>query len=182
MMQKLLSWTLQAIRDENSDFSWMEERRYEWTPLINSVISRITRGQSVLILTDDKFRWFAHYIQNKINDVSLGRPFLPFYQLGRMFIEINDIKSNQDIELLEDMLDISFPNGYLIWYIGGGDHPFTKLAYRSDDNFLWVLDKNIQNSFPLESSDELLDIKLLQLYRLFDKTLNSALFEDLKIE
>ena len=80
------------------------------------------------------------------------------------------------------MLDISYPNGYYIWYIGRGDHPYTKLAYRNDDNFLWVMDEEVQNSFALRSSDPLLDIKLLQLYKLFDMTISASLFGDLDLE
>ena len=107
---------------------------------------------------------------------------LPFYQLTECFPNLQNINSTQEIQLLEDMLDISYPNGYYIWYIGRGDHPYTKLAYRNHDNFLWVLDEEVQNSFALRSLDPLLDIKLLQLYKLFDMTLSATLFGDLDFE
>ncbi|HHO42629.1 MAG TPA: hypothetical protein ENN12_04655 [Epsilonproteobacteria bacterium] len=181
-MQKLLAWTLQSIRDEESDFSWMEEKRYDWTPLIKSVLERIVQGQSVLILTDPPRRWFGHYIQNKINATINNRPFLPFYQMTRMFSMLEDIQSAQDLALLEDMLDISFSNGYFIWYIGEGTHPFTKLVYRNEENFLWILDDQVQNSFFLKGSDPLLDLKLIQLYKLFDSTITAVLFGELELE
>ena len=41
-MQQLLKWTLQTIREEESSFSWMEEYRYEWAPLVKSAV-----GQSI---------------------------------------------------------------------------------------------------------------------------------------
>ncbi len=87
-----------------------------------------------------------------------------------------------EIELMEDMLEISYPNGYFFWYIGKGDHPYTKLAFRNDESFLWILDDEVQNSFRLRSSDPLKDIKLLQLYKLFDQTLSAAIFGDIDIE
>jgi len=181
-MQQLLKWTLETIREEESCFSWMEECRYEWAPLARSAVSQVVEGKTVLIVTDEAHKWFAKYILNAINDLSKQRPLLPFYQLTENFPNLQNIHATQDIQLLEDMLDISYSNGYYIWYIGRGDHPYTKLAYRNHDNFLWVLDEEVQNSFSLRSSDPLLDIKLLQLYKLFDSTLTAALFGDLDLE
>jgi hypothetical protein len=181
-MQQLLKWTLDTIREEESCFSWMEEYRYEWAPLVKSAASQVVEGKTVLIVTDESHKWFAKYILNAINDLGKQRPFLPFYQLAENFPNLQNIHTTQDIELLEDMLDISYPNGYYIWYIGRGDHSYTKLAYRNHDNFLWVLDEEVQNSFTLRSSDPLLDLKLLQLYKLFDSTLTAVLFGDLDFE
>jgi hypothetical protein len=44
------------------------------------------------------------------------------------------------------------------------------------------MDEEVQNSLSLRSSDALLDIKLLQLYKLFDATISAALFGDLDFE
>jgi len=173
-MQQLLKWTLDTIREEESSFSWMEEYRYEWAPLVKSAVSQTIEGKTALIITDEPRQWFGNYILNNINDLNKNRPLLPFYLL--------DIHSTQSLELFEDMLDISYPNGYYIWYIGKGDHPYTKLSYRNDDSFLWILDEEVQNSFTLRSSDTLLDIKLLQMYKLFDSTLSASLFGDLDLE
>jgi len=181
-MQQLLNWTLETIRKEESCFSWMEEHRYAWAPLVKNAVSQVVAGKTVLIITDESHKWFSKYIVNAVNDLSKHRPLLPFYQLPENFPHLQDIHATQEIQLLEDMLDISYPNGYYIWYIGRGDHPYTKLAYRNHDNFLWVLDEEVQNSFTLRSIDSLLDIKLLQLYKLFDATLSASLFGDLDIE
>lgn len=181
-MQKLLDWTLKTIRDEGSDFSWMEEYRYEWSPLVESAVSKIVEGQSVLLLTDNENQWFGDYVAGRINRPQYNRPFLPFYQLKAMFPGISTVINTQEIELLEDMLDISYPNGYFLWYIGCGDHFNTKLAYRNDENFLWIIDEEIQNSFPLRGSDALLDIKLLQLFKLFNQTIDAALFGELDMQ
>jgi len=180
-MQQLLKWTLDTIREEESCFSWMEEYRYEWAPLVKNAVSQVVEGKTVLIVTDESHEWFGNYIVNAINDLSKHRPLLPFYRLADNFPQLSTIKGTEEIHLLEDMLELSYPNGYYVWYIGRGDHTLTKLAYRNQDNFLWVLDEEVQNSFALRSSDPLLDIKLLQLYKLFDTTLSAALFGDLEL-
>jgi len=181
-MQKLLNWTLETIRKEESDFSWMEEYRYEWAPLVKSAASKIIEGQSVLLVTDDENHWFGDYVATKINLLRNNRPLLPFYQLDAIFPDLSGVVGSQEIELLEDMLDISYPGGYFIWYIGSGEHPYTKLAYRNDENFLWIVDEEVQNSFSLRGSDALRDIKLLQLFKLFNQTIDAALFGDLELD
>ncbi|WP_457605649.1 HobA family DNA replication regulator [Nitratifractor sp.] len=177
-MQALLDWTLKTIRAERSDFSWMEERRFDWTPLVCSAVGKILEGQTVLILTDEKRRWFGRYILGAVNKVEHRRPFFPFYPMEAIFSNLSQIENTHDIELLEDMLSISFPGGYFLWYIGEGDSRGTKLAYRSEENYLWLLDEQLPGSFTLSSSDPLLDIKLLQLYKLFDRTLEAILFNE----
>jgi len=181
-MQELLKWTLESIREDESCFSWMEEYRYEWAPLVRSAVSQSIEGKTVLILTDEPRKWFGKYIVNAVNDMQKNRPLLPFYQLSESFPNLHNSHNTQGLELLEDMLDISYPNGYYIWYIGKGDHPYTKLAFRGEESFLWILDEEVQNSFALRSSDTLLDIKLLQLFKLFDNTLSAVLFGDLDLD
>ncbi len=181
-MQELLKWTLEAIRNEESDFSWMEEYRYEWAPLVKSAVSQMLEGKTVLLVTDENHEWFKSYILTAVNDLRKNRPLMPVYSLTDGFPNLRSIHSTQEIQLLEDMFDISYPNGYFIWYIGKGDHPYTKMSYRNEDSFLWILDEEVQNSFSFRSSDPLLDIKLLQLYKLFDATLSAALFGDLDLE
>jgi hypothetical protein len=181
-MQKLLDWTLEAIRSEESDFSWMEEYRYEWVPLVESAVSKIIEGQSVLLVTDEGSRWFGDYAATRINLLENNRPLLPFFSLEAIFPNLASFVTTQELSLLEDMLEISFPNGYFIWYIGSGDHPYTKLAYRSDENFLWIIDEEVQNSFPLRGSDALRDIKLLQLFKLFNQSIDAALFGELELD
>ena len=181
MMKELLSWTLEAIRNEESDFSWMEEYRYEWAPLVKSAVSQMLEGKTVLVVTDEHHKWFGQYIINSVNDFRKNRPLLPVYNLSQCFPNLNSVKSTENIQLLEDMFEISYPNGYFIWYIGKGDHPYMKIAYRNEDSFLWIMDEEVQNSFAFRSSDPLLDIKLVQLYKLFDTTLSAALFGDLEL-
>jgi len=181
-MRQLLDWTLETIRAERSDFSWMEEFRFDWTPLVKSAVSRILEGQTVLLLTDSRREWFARYLLDALNHPECRRPFFPIYPLRAIFPNLETIENTQEIELLEDMLEISFPQGYFFWYIGEGGHPHTKLAYRSEENFLWLLDEQVPGSFPFRSRDPLLEIKMLQLYRLFDRTLEAALFNEIDLD
>jgi len=180
-MPSLLEWTLETIRETSSDFSWMEERRYTWTPLLESVLRRLLEGQAVLLLTDPKRRWFEQYILNAVNDPARDRPLLPIQPLRGVFADLAALDTNIRLTLLEDMLDIAYPQGYLLWYIGEGEHPYTKLAYRKEDNFLWLIDEEMAGSCHLRGSDPLLDIKLLQLFRLFDQSIDAVLFGQVEL-
>ena len=72
-MQQLLKWTLETIREEESCFSWMEEHRYEWAPLVKSAVSQSIEGKTVLVVTDESRRWFGKYILHSINDLQKNR-------------------------------------------------------------------------------------------------------------
>ena len=181
-MQQLLKWTLDTIREEDSCFSWMEEYRYEWAPLAKSAVDNILEGKTCLVVTDAEYKWFGKYVLNNINDFKKNRPLLPFYAFSSCFPNLQWINGTAEIELVEDMLEISYPNGYYFWYIGKGEHPYTKLVYRNDESFLWVFDNEVQNSFRFKSIDPLKDIKLLQLYKLFDQSLSAAIFGDIDLE
>ncbi|WP_456392485.1 HobA family DNA replication regulator [Nitratifractor sp.] len=181
-MQQLLEWTLEAIRTEGSDFSWMEEFRFDWVPLIGNALRKVVVGQTVLILSDTRRNWFGRYIVSHINRPELNRPFVPFYPLQGNFPNLAEIETTQQMRSLEDMLDISYPGGWFLWYIGEGNDRFAKLAYRNDENLLWLFDGQVPNSFNLRKHDPLLDIKLLQLYRLFDRTLEAALFNEVELD
>jgi hypothetical protein len=181
-MQQLLEWTLESIRQEPSDFSWMEEHRYEWTPLISNALKQIVEGKTVLVVTDEKRDWFSHYLVHHINEVTELRPFLPFYRLRGIFPKIDELNTPQEFELLEDLLDLSYPNGYVIWYIGSGDTSYSQFTYRYENSFLWIYDEDVPNSFTLKSVDRMGDIKLIQLFNLFNKTLSSAIFGEIDLE
>lgn len=181
-MQALLSWTLDSIRKESSDFSWMEEHRFDWTPLVQEACNKLVSGETMLVLVDDKRKWFGKYILNTINNPENERPFLPVYNMHACFAALSSLNENTDLSLLEDMLDISFPNGYFIWYIGSTRHNYMRLSQRKDDNFLWVMTDQIPNSIFFRDSDSLLDIKLLQLYKLFDSTLQAILHNEVDVK
>lgn len=181
-MQELLKWTIETIRSDEAIMSWLEERKFEWVPLVQNTISHMMNGQSIVIITDAEREWFGKYAMHAINRPNKNRPMFPIYNLKAIYPHIDLVKNEEDIDLVSDMLSISFNDNYLYWYIGKSDDKRAKIAIRKDDSFLWVLDEEFQNSFYLSSSDDLLDLKLFQLCRMFDKTLSAALFGEVQLE
>ena len=76
------------------------------------------------------------------------------------------------------MLNISFPNGYIFWYIGKGESKQSILPKYHANSFLWLIDETLPGSLTFNENDPTLDIKLLQMYKLFNKTLNAILFAE----
>ena len=182
-MQEFINWTVDTIRQDKYLGSWLEERKYDWTPLISkSITNLIDKEKSVLIITDKDFEWYMHYILTNINKTKSGRPLLPFYDFNAFNSNIDNIKTENDIELIHDMLSISFPNGYFFWYIGKSQSKRATLAKISKQPFLWLMDEELSNSFFLNSNDEALDIRLLNMYRLFNKTLDAVLIAQIDVD
>ncbi len=180
-MQELHRWTIETIRNDDSMMSWLEERKFEWIPLVKNCLSSLLEGKSIIIVTDPNREWFCNQVCTNINKIENGRPFLPFYPLKSLFNQLDTLKNDEDILLLNDLLSVSFKNDYIFWYIGKCDDKRLKLALSKDDSFLWVFDEEIQNSFTLSSTDDLLDQKLYQLFRIFDKSINAALFNEVNL-
>ncbi len=174
-------WTLQTIRYDKSLMNWLEERRYDWLPLATDALKKIVNGYSVLLLTDDEREWYRNYIVSSINKPAKNRPFIPIYDFEKLAPYIKNIQTNQEIDLLFDMLSISFGEQFFVWYIGKSTSSKVKIAKRNDESFLWIMDEDMQNNFTLKSYDELLDIKLLQLFRLFDKSLDVVMFSQVEL-
>ncbi|MCF6173330.1 MAG: HobA family DNA replication regulator [Campylobacteraceae bacterium] len=181
-MQKFLKWTLDNIRKDGSSMSWMEEKRFEWVPLNISMLKNLLEGHTILVITDDDREWFCEYMLKDINKLSKNRPLLPFISLKSVYPSLNSIKTKEDIELLEDLLSQIFSQGYTYFFIGKNNNIKMQIAKRRDDSFIWVMDEQLQNSFFLYSGDENLNIKLIQLYKLLDKSINALLFAEVDFE
>ncbi len=80
------------------------------------------------------------------------------------------------IDMIDDMLSISYKDDYFFWYIGKGEDKRVDIAKRKDNSFLWILDEEFHNAFTMKSYDPQLDIKLLQLFTLFNISLSAVLF------
>lgn len=182
-MQEFLNWTIDTIREDKLISPWLEEKKYEWTPLVSkSIVNILDKGCSVLIITDSQRDWFLQYTLGKINSKGLNRPYLPFYDFKSFYKDIDSVTSEDDISYIKDMLSISFPNGYCFWYIGRSQDVRATIPKVSKNSFLWLLDEEMPDAFNLKSSDEALDMKLLQMFRLYSKTLSSALFAEINVE
>jgi len=181
-MQQFLKWTLEEIRKDGSSMSWMEEKRFEWVPLATSMLKNLLEGHTFVVITDDDRGWFCHYMLRAINNHQKNRPLLPFISLQTLYPNLYQVKTKEDIELLENMLSQAFPSGYTFFYVGKNSDIKMQIAKRKDDSFMWIMDEHIQNSFYLLSDDDTLDIKLIQLFRLLDKSIDAVLFAEVIFE
>ena len=176
-MQELLDWTIRTIRNDDIISSSLEEKKYNWVPLASVVVNKIiNHNYSVIIVTDTKREWFSEYIINKIN-ANTTRPFLPFYD----FKNYTKMIDSNSVSSIKDILHHSFGNEFLIWYIGASNHIRALLPKTTKNSFMWITDEEIQNCFYIPE-DAKSDIKLLELYRLFDKTLEAVMFSEVEVE
>ncbi len=176
--EDFFSWTIKTIRHDISKPVWLEDRKTEWVPLVQNTIASILEGYTIIIMSDNERLWFVDYAIGFINR-SCIRPFIPLYALSSLYTQLT--YPSERIELIQDMLSTSFDEKYLFWYVGKADSVCAKLAFGHDYSFNWLLDENRENSFSLVAHDELLDIKLLQLLRIFDKSITAALHGEISI-
>ena len=182
-LQEFLNWTVDTIREDKLLSPWLEEKKFEWSPLVSkNIINILDKSYSILIITDKEREWFLNYILSNINSSKLNRPFLPFYDFSSFYKNLDQIKSEDDISNIKDMLKISFPNGYCFWYIGKSQDNRSTLAKITKSSFLWIFDEERQGSINLKSNDDGLDMKLLQMFRLYNKTISAALFANINVE
>lgn len=181
MMQDFEKWTLDAIRSEDASFSWLEEYRFEWTKTIQVALSLILDGKSAILITDYDREWFGVYIKRFINKTSNARPLICVLDIEQVYSHFDEISDNQSLDMIEDMLNISLQENYFFWYIGKGEDKRADIAKRKDDSLMWLFDEDTLNAFTMQSNDEKLDIKLLQLFHMFDISLNAALFGEINV-
>ena len=174
-------WTLQAIREEDGCFSWMEELRFNWIPQVQNAIEQILEGSSVIVVTDREFKWFGDYIVDRVNQLSKNRPFIPIYNIDGIFPSAYNLNDASELDFLYDMLDISFVNGYLFWYIGSGEHKHYEYIEQDKNSLIWRLNREIEGLFSLNRNDPQIDTKLIQSFRLFEKALDGALVGEIEL-
>ena len=176
-MLDFAQWSLDAIREEGGSLSWLEEMRFDWTTTTSQAINQILNGKTIILITDEKRKWLEHYILTSINSSdSLDRPLLPIVSIDSVYSHFNNVASGEMIDMVDDMIALSYKSDYFFWYIGSGDDKRSDIAKRRDNSYFWIFDENFHNAFTMKSYDKILDIKLLQLYRLFNASLNAALF------
>ncbi len=175
-------WSLDAIRDEDGALSWLEEQRFNWATTSSAALSQILEGKTIIIITDEKRKWFENYILSSINSGRLDRPILPIVSVDSLYQHYNSINGGEMIDILDDMISLSYKENYLFWYIGSGDDKRSDIAKRRDNSYFWIFDEDFHNAFKLKSYDSYLDIKLLQLYRLFNASLNAAMFGEVDVD
>jgi len=175
-MQSFMKWMLETIRAEGASFNWVEEHRFEWTASTALAVNQIVAGKTIVLVTDRKRKWFQHYISTTINQLSNDRPMIPLISLDRIYPEFDQMTSGDAMKMLSDMLELSFGGNYFFWYVGKGNDPRSEIAKREDSSVLWLLDEDFGHAMKLRSYDPYLDMKMMQLYRLFELSLNAVLF------
>jgi len=180
-MPDFAQWTLDTIREKGGSLSWLEELRFEWTNAISFALGQMLEGKTVILITDEKRKWFENYILGNINSATQERPLLPIVSIDAISPHYNSVSGGEMIDILEDMIVLAHRDDYFFWYIGKGDDKRADIAKRKDNSLLWIFDEDVHNAFPLKSYDKELDIKLLQLYKLFDTSLNAAMFGEVDV-
>ncbi len=175
-MPEFAQWTLDAIRKEGGSLSWLEEQRFDWTTATSYALKQILSGKTIIIITDDKRKWFEGYVIHSINSVLLERPPVAIISIDSIYPHFNSISGGEMIDMVDDMISQSYKNDYFFWYIGKGDDKRSDIAKRQDNSYIWIFDEEFNNAFPLKSYDSSLDIKLLQLYKLLNSSLNATMF------
>lgn len=180
-MQDFAQWSLDAIREEGGSFSWLEEQRFDWTTTASQALEQILDGKTIILITDEKRKWFETYIVSSINKIKQDRPLIPIVSIDNIYQHFNSISGGEMINIIEDMISLSHKNDYFFWYIGKGEDKRADIAKRKETSYFWIFDEPYLNAFNLKSYDKSLDIKLLQLYRIFDASLNAAMFGEVDV-
>ena len=180
-MSDFALWSLDLIREDGASLSWLEEQRFNWTNPLSLALEQIINGKTIIIITDEKRKWLETYILSSINAIGLDRPLVPIVSIDSLYSNYGHINSGEMIDIVEDMLSISYKEDYFFWYIGKGDDKRSDIAKRKDSSYFWIFDEEFYNGFTMKSYDNMLDIKLLQLYKLFDASLNAAMFGEVDV-
>ena len=180
-MSDFAQWSLDAIREEGGCFSWLEEQRFDWTTTTSQALEQILSGKTVILITDEKRKWLETYILDFLNTAQMDRPLLPILSIDSIYKHYNNVSGGEMIDMVEDMISLSYKEDYFFWYIGRGGDKRADIAKRKDTSYFWIFDEDYINAFTLKSYDKLLDIKLLQLYRLFNASLSAAMFGEVDV-
>ena len=180
-MQEFAQWSLDTLREEGASLSWLEENRFDWATSTSLALEQILDGKTIILITDESRKWLETYILSSINASKPDRPLLPIISIDSIFSHYNKVNGGEMIDMIEDMISLSYKEDYFFWYIGCGDDKRSDIAKRQDNSYFWMFDEEYSNSFMLRSYDKNLDIKLLQIFRQFDLSLNAALFGEVDV-
>jgi len=181
MSAEFAQWSLDAIRDEGASLSWLEEQRFDWTTTLSLALEQILNGKTIILIMDEKRKWFEQYILSSLNAELADRPILPIVSIDAIYSHFNNVSGGEMIDIVDDMISLSYKDDYFFWYIGVGDDRRADIAKRRSNSYFWVFDEDLQNAFSLKSYDKQLDIKLIQLYQLFNSSLNASMFGEVDV-
>lgn len=166
------------LAQKDSKLLWLLAKSDAWTSALASKLKLLLKERTFILICDDERTWFEEYFLKNINKSMKERPFLPFFSLSSLYPNRKNLKNFENFPYLDDMLNLSFPKGYVYFYIGESKGELYELAKSSEDSYMWIIEKEGKNAFYLDKDDEDLDIKLLTLYKAFNKSLDAALFSE----
>lgn len=175
-MQDFLSFVKDYINSQGVMYNWLDSRRFEISPLLSSRLRFLLDGKAFIVITDDERAWFEEYFLGLINSKS-ARPLMPFFSLKGF--KVDNYDNNED--LLDDVLSLTFPNGYIYIYVGKDNSKMAKLAKSKNDSLLFIFDEEYDNSFCIKSNDEHKDIKLITIAQLINACVDALIFARVKI-
>lgn len=181
-MENISDWFLQTIREDEKKgiaSGWLEDKRFLVLPNMTRTLEHLLHGGSIIILTDEQREWFGDYIISHINQPHKARPFFPIMQIKYLhdMIDSNAKEgSMQGFMLITNMLDMMYKN-YRFWYIGK-KHARSDFARNDQQGWHWIFDENDIFS----STDEKLDYKLINLFRLFERAILAAMLNKISLD
>ena len=115
-MKEILNWTLDTLRSDNAMMSWLEERRYEWTPPAgHRVLARPYAGAVTLVADTDQLDGLesgrmailqdAGSITLQAGDEPAGMLLLSGRPLGEPIVQYGPFVMNTADEIRQAILD-----------------------------------------------------------------------------
>lgn len=178
-MRDIFKWGIEFTQ-KNKNLDWFEIKRESFMPLLAINLHHLLNGKVFIILSDDDRAWFCDYFIYKIN-YSQTRPIFPFFKLNALYPKFTNTTPKEQIALICDMLNIVFDDNIVCFYIGKTGTGSYALTKNFENNFLWIIDDTIENSFYLSSKGENLDNQLIELTKIFDSAINAVLFEEVAL-
>lgn len=177
-MKNIINFT-QSLILQDHHLAWLSEHKTDWVSSVYKPIKNIVEGKTIILITDKEYEWFSRYIKHNINK-SNARPLIPAVVMNQLYPFYDEVCATQKINNVDDMLQISFSNNYFFWYIGNSMDLRGDIAKMHNNSCLWFInEENTSIGFNLKVDDENLDVKLLQMYKVFDATLSASLFGEI---
>lgn len=184
-MEPIKDWMIRALREESNGgviSGWLEEDLHKWVRVVSNALNALLDGVSFIVLSDNPREWFRNYVLTRLNSPSKNRPYVPFLGIEGLEKYLGeDIRDQKNIQLVTSMLQSTYQN-YSFFYIGKAEGIKAELAMSHENSFLWLLDADVQNAFILNSSNKMIDSRLLQLFRLFDQSISAVIYGKISLE
>lgn len=184
-MEPIKDWMIRALREESNAgviSGWIEEDLHKWARVVSNALTSLLNGVSFIVLSDESREWFRSYALSRFNSPSKNRPYVPFLGIEGLEMYLgNDFRDQKNIQLVTSMLQSTYQD-YSFFYIGKAEGIKAELAISHENSLLWLLDADVQNAFILNSSNKMIDSRLLQLFRLFDQAISSVIYGKVSLE